>query len=156
MQDSDPSWVTYICTVALAKGKGCYCFTPFLLHVLGSFFKLPRSKAESKVFLKPWRRKWQPTPVLLPGESHGGRSLVGYSPWGCKELDTTERLHFHFQSHGPLEGKYILDVSIYLWLQGISLKTHRAGQPSKSPFYFFTVHLLSLSPLIPPGMLTDI
>ena len=46
----------------------------------------------------PWRRKWQPTPVLLPGESHGGRSLVGYSPWGRKELDTTERLHFHFHS----------------------------------------------------------
>ena len=43
-----------------------------------------------------WRRKWQPTPVLLPGESHGGRSLVGYSPWGRKELDTTERLHFPF------------------------------------------------------------
>ena len=42
----------------------------------------------------PWRRKWQPTPVLLPGESHGGRSLVGDSLWGRKELDTTERLHF--------------------------------------------------------------
>ena len=44
----------------------------------------------------PWRRKWQPTPVFLPGESHGRRSLVGYSPRGRKELDTTERLHFHF------------------------------------------------------------
>ena len=43
-----------------------------------------------------WRRKWQPTPVFLPGESHGQRSLVGYSPRGCKESDTTERLHFHF------------------------------------------------------------
>ena len=42
----------------------------------------------------PWRRKWQPTPVLLPGKSHGRRSLVGYSPWGCKELDMTEQLHF--------------------------------------------------------------
>ena len=42
----------------------------------------------------PWKRKWQPTPVLLPGKSHGLRSLVGYSPWGLKELDTTERLHF--------------------------------------------------------------
>ena len=41
----------------------------------------------------PWRRKWQPTPVLLPGESHGGRSLVGYIPWGHKQSDTTERLH---------------------------------------------------------------
>ena len=38
----------------------------------------------------PWRRKWQPTPVFLPGKSHGQRSLVGYSPWGRKELDTTE------------------------------------------------------------------
>ena len=37
---------------------------------------------------------WQPTPVLLPGESHGGRSLVGYSSWGRKESDMTERLYF--------------------------------------------------------------
>ena len=42
-----------------------------------------------------WRRQWQP-PVLLPGKSHGRRSLVGCSPWGRWELDTTERLHFHF------------------------------------------------------------
>ena len=41
----------------------------------------------------PWRRKWQPTPVLLPGKSHGQRSLVDYSPWDHKELDTTEQLH---------------------------------------------------------------
>ena len=38
----------------------------------------------------PWRRAWQPTLVFLPGESHGQRSLVGYSPWGRKESDTTE------------------------------------------------------------------
>ena len=38
----------------------------------------------------PWRRKWQPTPVFLPRESHGESSLVGYSPWGRKGLDTTE------------------------------------------------------------------
>ena len=40
----------------------------------------------------PWRRKWQPTPVLLPGEFHGQRSLVGYSPEGHKESDATEQL----------------------------------------------------------------
>ena len=39
----------------------------------------------------PGGGKWQPTPVFLPGESHGWRSLVGYSPWGDKESDTTER-----------------------------------------------------------------
>ena len=42
------------------------------------------------------RRQWHPTPVLLPGKSHGWRSLVGCSPWGCEESDRTERLHFHF------------------------------------------------------------
>ena len=39
------------------------------------------------------RRKWQSTPVLLPGKSHGQRSLIGYSPWGHRESDKTERLH---------------------------------------------------------------
>ena len=47
----------------------------------------------------PWRRKWQFTPVLLPGKSYGQRSLVDYSPWGRKESDTTEQLHLHFTLH---------------------------------------------------------
>ena len=59
-----------------------------------------------------WRRKWQPTPVLLPGKSHGWRSLVGYSPWGCKESDTTERLHFHFS----LTHSHIFQVK-HPWMQ---------------------------------------
>ena len=50
------------------------------------------------------RRWWHPTPVLLPGKSHGWRSLVGCSPWGCKELDRTERLHFHFSLSRTGEG----------------------------------------------------
>ena len=47
------------------------------------------------IFEKGWRRQWHPTPLFLPGKSHGRRSLVGCSPWGRKESDTTERLHFH-------------------------------------------------------------
>ena len=43
----------------------------------------------------PCRRAWQPNPIFLPGESHGQRSLVGYSPWSLKEPDTTERLSTH-------------------------------------------------------------
>ena len=57
-----------------------------------------------------WRRQWHPTPVLLPGKSHGWRSLVGCGPWGLEESDTTEWLHFHFslscigEGHGnPLQ-----------------------------------------------------
>ena len=42
------------------------------------------------------RRRWHPTPVLLPGKSHGWRSLLGCSPWGRQESNTTERLDFHF------------------------------------------------------------
>ena len=47
-----------------------------------------------------WRRKWQPTPVFLPAESHGQRSQAGYSPWGHKELDMTE--HTHMEKLEPL------------------------------------------------------
>ena len=47
----------------------------------------------------PWMRAWQPTPVFLPGGPHGQRSLVGYSPWGCQELYTTEQRTF--RSHQP-------------------------------------------------------
>ena len=43
----------------------------------------------------PWRRKWQPTSVLLPGKSYGQRRLEAYNPWGHKELDMTERLSAH-------------------------------------------------------------
>ena len=48
------------------------------------------------IYIDIRRRQWHPTPVLLPGKSHGWRSLVGCSPWGLEESDTTEQLHFHF------------------------------------------------------------
>ena len=51
-----------------------------------------------------WRRPWQPTPVLLPGKSHGQKSLVGCSLWGWEESDTTERLHFPFSLSCTGEG----------------------------------------------------
>ena len=49
-----------------------------------------------------WRREWLPTPVFLPGEFHGQKSLQGYSPWGYKELNMTERLTLYFLL-GPVE-----------------------------------------------------
>ena len=57
---------------------------------------LPAMKETQEIWVQslgqedPWKRKWQPTPVFLPGKSHGQRSLEGYSPWGHKELDMTE------------------------------------------------------------------
>ena len=59
----------------------------------------------------PWRRDWLPTPVFLPGEFHGQRSMAGYNPWGFKELGMTEQLtvsphqHFHKQRCGTLTRK---------------------------------------------------
>ena len=56
------------------------------------------------------RRQWHPTPVLLPGKSHGQKSLVGCSPWGRLESDTTERLHFH-----ALEKEMATHSSVLAW-----------------------------------------
>ena len=60
------------------------------------------------------RRQWQPTPVLLPGKSHGQRSLEDCSPWSLKELDTTERLHFHFHFHA-LEKEMATHSGVLAW-----------------------------------------
>ena len=59
--------------------------------------KVPSSLSNfHSIICYKWRRLWQPSPVLLPGKSHRQRSLVGCSPWGRKESDMTERLHFQF------------------------------------------------------------
>ena len=63
----------------------------------------------------PWSRKWQPTPVFLPGKSHEQRSLADYSPRGCKELDTSERLNTQYVS-------YILDKKLYIEMKSITGK----------------------------------
>ena len=59
-----------------------------------------RPKFDPWVRKIPWKKEWLPTVVFFPGESHGQRSLVGYSPWGHKESDTTERLT-HTHTHPP-------------------------------------------------------
>ena len=70
----------------------------------------------------PWRRDWLPTPVFLPGEFHGKRSLVGYSPWGHKELDLTEQvilsLFFHWKVLTNQKKKKINYKKINVWGDG--------------------------------------
>ena len=82
---------------------------PFYINI--SIQRLTESKCsvnvknwyiESSQFF--WRRQWHPTPVLLLGKSHAQGSLVGCSPWGREESDTTERLHFHFSLSCTGEG----------------------------------------------------
>ena len=73
-----------------------------------------------------WRRKWHSTTVLLPGKSHGWRSLVGCSPWGCEESDTTERLPFHFHFHA-LEKEMATHSSVLAW------RIPGTGEPGRLP-----------------------
>ena len=112
--------------------------------------------AKSRTRLRDWtelnwtewlRRQWQPTPVLLPGKSHGQRSMVGYSPWGHKELDTTEWLHFHFSDWTTTTKNKVLRTKVIsrllLWLNKIwkldiynflsSLKTIHRQNEFKNP-----------------------
>ena len=69
---------------------------PLDIEVWGRARVRPGERELGNISTKVRRRQWHPTPVLLPGKSHGQRSLVGYRPWSRQELDTTERLHFHF------------------------------------------------------------
>ena len=101
----------YVSVTSQGLSPPCRCNSRLLLHcwlsrlcmchglerswTIGEYFVLsllsPFSSTSSLLFLI-----WHPTPVLLPGKSHGQRSLVGCSPWGREELDMTEQLHFHF------------------------------------------------------------
>ena len=76
------------------------------------------------VFRDFQRRRWHPTPVLLPGKSHGWRSLVGHSPWGRQESDTTEQLHFH--SHA-LEKEMATHSCVLSW------RIPETGEPGGLP-----------------------
>ena len=66
----------------------------------------------------------EPTPVFLPGKFHGQRSLVGYSPWGCEESDTTEGLHFHFNA---LEKEMATHSNVLAW------RIPETGEPGGLP-----------------------
>ena len=79
------------CVFLLLSKPWLICFTGIALYLC--FYRCGFNPWVRKI---PWRREWQSTSVFLPGEFHGQRSLVGYSPWGHKESDMTERLHFLF------------------------------------------------------------
>ena len=107
------------------------------------------------------RRQWHPTPVLLPGKSHGQRSLVGCSPWGCWGSDTTERLHFYFSlscigegSGNPLQCSCLENPRDgEAWLAAISgvaqsqtrLKRLSSSSSDLHPHWPLTLHVLDVS-----------
>ena len=112
-----------------------------------------------------WRRQWHPTPVLLPGKSHGQRSLVGCNPWGCKESDTIERLHFHFSfscigegNGNTLQGSYLENPrnggAWWAAVYGVEQSRTRLKRRSSSSMSIESVmpsnHLILYHPLLLP------
>ena len=79
-----------------ARSRLCVCQASFLMTFARGGARSPQIPGSGRC---PWRTKWPPTPVFLPGESHGQRSLAGYSPWGHKETDTTEQLSVYTHTH---------------------------------------------------------
>ena len=95
--------------ICLPMNDSCWCMAEINQHCKATIFQCKKFKKKKESCCQcrrcrrhgfnlwvgkiPWRRKWQPTAVFLPGESHGQSSLVGYSPWGHKALDKTERSH---------------------------------------------------------------
>ena len=74
--------------------------------------RLRRHRFDPWVRKIPWRRTWQPIPLLLTGKSHEERSLVGYSPWDCKELDMTECKHTFIKASCNCGGAGFVWVSL--------------------------------------------
>ena len=90
-------WFSSLSTVTFSLIVRCFwSVSRILKHIIFVHFLRFLNCLLNMPALGSQRRQWHPTPVLLPGKSHGRRSLVGYSPWGCEESDMTERLHFHF------------------------------------------------------------
>ena len=101
-----------------------YIGTPRWLSSKEHAYQCRRHRLDHWVRKSPWRGKWHPTFVFLPGKSHGQRSLTGYSPWGSKELDITKRLNTHTEisnvhfSVRPTELSFIFPC--FLWKYNIS------------------------------------
>ena len=85
-----------------------------------------------------WRRQWHPTPVLLPGESHGQKSLVGYSPWGRKESDRTEGFHFLSLSFTLYSQTFSLHDNVDI-AAFITIQSHSVYLCVKLCFYLFSL-----------------
>ena len=91
-----------------------------------------------------WRRKWQPTPVFLPGKFHGWWNLVGYSPWGCKESDTTEQLSKEALEHQIIDAFELWYWRRFLRVPWIARRSNQSMLKEISPEYSLEGLMLKL------------
>ena len=110
------------------------------LSPVAQWYRTPLPMQETGSGRSPGKRKWHPTPVFLPGKSHGQRSLVGYSAWGHKELDTTEQLSIQRESGCPelnKKPKVQTEMRLGLLTASMHLFTHLCKK------YLFCVPIIS-------------
>ena len=122
---SEKEWFIHKLTIEIVQNvRLCFCV---ILSWMSVFYFELHSERQQRICLPskrrgfdpwvrkiPWRREWQPTPVFLPGESHGQRSLVSYSPRGLKESDTTEWItHTH-----------TVEMSVHFWAKTVKVKKY--------------------------------
>ena len=113
-----------------------------LIHVFLALFYLWKVKVKSLVcFSSCRRRKWQPTPVSLPGKPYGQRSLAGCGPWGRKESDRTEATEHALQDQ-VLYFLWIFFLSFFL--SSMNISSSESNTPLKASLYFFFLAVLSL------------
>ena len=84
-----------------------------------------------------WSRKRQTTPVFLPEESHGQRSLAGYNPWGCKELDMTEHTHMHTEIFKKKEVQIFNDKCNHVYESVVSSIMRKPWMDFKQMWAFY-------------------
>ena len=85
---NDTTMYTYVYTYTTLR----YVWSFLVAQIVKNLPAMQETRVDPLVGKIPWRRQWQSSPIFLPGEFHGQRSLAGYSPWGHKESDATERL----------------------------------------------------------------
>ena len=143
-------------------------------HIISQFYDIKkyciRECGILCMYILYWRRQRQPTPILLPGESHGWKNLVGYSPWGLEESDVTEQLHsrFSFSCTGegngnPLQYSCLEDPRVggawWAAIYGVAqswtrLKRFSSSSSSSSSIYFTSSSIACLQSVSAFGRLT--
>ena len=87
---NDTTMYTYVYTYTTLR----YVWSFLVAQIVKNLPAMQETRVHPLVGKIPWRRQWQSSPIFLPGEFHGQRSLTGYSAWGCKELDMIEQISF--------------------------------------------------------------
>ena len=144
-------WVVDLPDPGIELGSPTFQADSLLSELLGKPLCLQCRRPGFDLWVRkiPWRRKWQPTPVFLPGEYHGHRVLAGYSPWDHKELDITKRLTLSFTMWGSECDSFVLSqyCSMYAPAPARSLAFIERREAKGKRWYRLSTYRLHALPL---------